>query len=219
MERTRNRPLPAKQISVRTAWIATFIFGFSGCLLLYFYGGLVPLLLGLFNIAWYNGFYTWFKKINVFAVVPGSLVGAIPPVIGWTAAGGNIFSEQILILSGFLFLWQVPHFWMLQVRFADDYKKAGFPVLSDKISVPFIALTTVVWLIASSMSTGLFILYHLVNSIFSYIIIFVSVVMICVISVFLVRQRELLFKKPLIFIVINAFMIIIMFTLIIGNLT
>ena len=191
-------------------WLFDFIF---------YYSGLVPLLLGLFNIAWYNGFYTWFKKINAFAVVPGSLVGAIPPVIGWTAAGGNIFSETDSDIIRFPFYRQVPHFWMLQIRFADDYKKAGFPVLSDKISVSFIALTTAVWLIASSMATGLFILYHLVNSIFSYIIIFVSVVMICVISVFLVRQRELLFKKPLIFIAINTFMIIIMFTLIIGNLT
>jgi protoheme IX farnesyltransferase len=90
MERTKIRPLPSNILKPSDVLIFVIICLIAGCLLLYFFGSLLALSLGLFTILWYNGIYTWLKKITAFAVIPGSVTGAIPPVIGWTAAGGSI---------------------------------------------------------------------------------------------------------------------------------
>jgi protoheme IX farnesyltransferase len=68
--------------------------------------------------------YTLLKRKTPFAIIPGSLVGAIPPAVGWVAAGGYLFDPQIIIISFFFFIWQIPHFWLLLLIFDKDYKQA-----------------------------------------------------------------------------------------------
>ncbi|MGQ9799264.1 MAG: UbiA family prenyltransferase, partial [Ignavibacterium sp.] len=64
----------------------------------------------------------------------GSLVGAIPPIIGWTAAGADLIHLQIFMIAFFFFIWQIPHFWLLLLVLDDDYKKAGIPTLTNLFS-------------------------------------------------------------------------------------
>ena len=81
----------------------------------------------------YNGLYTvWFKPKFSYAAVPGALPGAMPVVIGYVAINPNWFSTEIIYLYLIMFLWQMPHFWSLAIRYREDYKAGGVPVLPIK---------------------------------------------------------------------------------------
>lgn len=83
MERTRNRPIPSKRISETMALFISSILLILGCLFLYF-NGLTPLILGILNVLLYNLLYTYLKKKTIFSIIPGALVGAVPPLIGFS---------------------------------------------------------------------------------------------------------------------------------------
>lgn len=125
MERTKRRPVPSSIFSKGRALTISLI-SISAGLSLLLINGFFPLLLGLINIILYNLIYTKLKKISPLALIPGSLVGAIPPLIGYTSAGGTNPDAGILIFSGFMFLWQIPHFWLIGLRYSADYRRAGF---------------------------------------------------------------------------------------------
>jgi protoheme IX farnesyltransferase len=103
MERTKNRPLPAGTINLTSALIFSILSFTFGMLTLVIWGTTISALLGLFTVLWYNGLYTFLKRKTAFAVIPGSLTGAIPPIIGWTAAGGSIYDFKIILIA-FIFL-------------------------------------------------------------------------------------------------------------------
>jgi len=128
MERTKRRPIPDERIDPRNALLFAVILMVAGAGTLVFCG-YIPVVLGLVTVFLYNVVYTYLKKISWFAVVPGALVGAIPPVIGYTAAGGNTPDTVIILFSSFMFLWQLPHFWLIILRYRSDYLKAGFKTL------------------------------------------------------------------------------------------
>jgi heme o synthase len=107
----------------------------SGLTVLYIYGTLLSLLLGVFSLLWYNLLYTLLKRVTVYAMIPGTLTGVIPVIIGWEAANGNLTDIRLLFICLFMILWQLPHFVLLMLRYREDYKKAGFPALTDKYSV------------------------------------------------------------------------------------
>jgi protoheme IX farnesyltransferase len=125
MERTRQRPIPSKRISDTEALSVALMFFASGSILLAI-TGIVPVLLALLTVILYNLIYTRLKKISVLAILPGALVGALPPLIGFTAAGGILPGREILFFAGFMFLWQILHFRVIGIRYADDYRAAGF---------------------------------------------------------------------------------------------
>ena len=158
MERTRFRPLPAGILTKMQGLLISIAFILAGSLLLYLGSRLVSLLLGLFTLAWYNGLYTPLKKKTAFAIFPGALVGAIPPMIGWTAAGGYLFDRSLLTLSFFFFLAQVPHFWIILLRSGSDYEKAGFPVLSKVLSQRQIERLTFTWVLITAIGSLLLLL-------------------------------------------------------------
>lgn len=149
MNRTRNRPIPSGKISPNEALLFAVILIVTGSLILWLGGGLLALGLALLNIIWYNGIYTPLKKKNPLAIIPGSLVGAIPPAVGWVAAGGNLFDPQIIILSFFFFIWQIPHFWLLLLIFGKDYEQAGFPTLTQIFAPDQLARITFMWILAT----------------------------------------------------------------------
>ena len=134
MDRTKNRPIPSGKVSVKDASLISLLLVLTGSILLSV-NGMVPLLLSLLNLFWYNVVYTPLKKISPIAIIPGSLVGAIPPAVGWTSAGGSILDPQILIISFFFFIWQIPHFWLLLLVLGKDYEKAGFPTLTQLFDI------------------------------------------------------------------------------------
>ena len=149
MKRTRNRPLPSGRVSPIEALALAVILSVSGSIVLYIGSGMLALGLGLLNLIWYNGIYTPLKKRNPLAIIPGSLVGAIPPAVGWVAGGGYIFNPQILIISSFFFIWQIPHFWLLLLVLDKDYKKAGFPTLTQIFNPDQLARITFTWIAAT----------------------------------------------------------------------
>src|SRR5262249_56346024 len=69
------------------------------------------------------------------AAVRGGVPGGLPPVIGWVAGGGARWDAGALILFGILFLWQMPHFWALALRYRADYAAGGFPMVSEAVGV------------------------------------------------------------------------------------
>ncbi len=92
MARTRKRPLPSHKISFSSALHVAVTETLAGSLILYFSSGVTALILGLLAMVWYNLIYTNLKRITPHAVIPGSVIGSIPPLVGWVSAGGHLFS-------------------------------------------------------------------------------------------------------------------------------
>lgn len=146
MHRTRHRPIPSGRIRPRQALIVAGALLAAGLAMLAHVGSM-PLLLGVFSVVWYNGVYTFLKRRTSFAVVPGALIGAVPPLIGWVAAGGALADARILSFCLFLFLWQVPHFWLLLLIHGDDYERAGLPSLRQSLPPRTLGLFTYFWIL------------------------------------------------------------------------
>jgi protoheme IX farnesyltransferase len=129
MPRTVNRPIPSGKISLDQAWTVGVGFVVLGVLS----GAKVnPLivLLGLLTVILYNGLYTlYWKRHLAFGAVPGAIPGAMPVVIGYAANTSNLLQADLIYAFLIMFLWQMPHFWTLAIRFKDDYSKGGIPVL------------------------------------------------------------------------------------------
>eukprot|EP00593_Proboscia_inermis_P012642 CAMPEP_0171323288 /NCGR_PEP_ID=MMETSP0816-20121228/115483_1 /TAXON_ID=420281 /ORGANISM="Proboscia inermis, Strain CCAP1064/1" /LENGTH=300 /DNA_ID=CAMNT_0011821965 /DNA_START=80 /DNA_END=982 /DNA_ORIENTATION=- len=87
-------------------------------------------MLGAGNIALYAGLYTFLKPRSEMNTWVGAVVGAIPPVMGWTAAGGSPFDIESILLGSTLFLWQFPHFFALNWMHRVDYSRGGFKMIS-----------------------------------------------------------------------------------------
>ena len=167
MERTKNRPIPAGLISPNSALILSMVLLTSGSAIIYLVSNISSLLLGILAFIWYNLIYTPLKRKYVMAVVPGSLIGAIPPVIGWAAAGGSPFDLHILAVALFFFIWQIPHFWLLLLIYGNDYASAGFPTLTKIFSNGQLSRITFIWIVALAVS-GLFIpVFNVSSNIFS----------------------------------------------------
>ena len=164
MNRTKFRPIPAGKISISEAVKWSVFFLLSGCGLLALGGTTESLWLAIFSIFWYNLVYTPLKQISAFAVVPGALSGAFPPMIGYAAAGGNFLDWPILALSFFFFIGQIPHFWLLLLLYGEDYKKGGFKVLTDVFSVKQIHNITLIWMLATIMVALLLPIFDVLSS-------------------------------------------------------
>jgi protoheme IX farnesyltransferase len=164
MDRTRGRPLPSGRITPRSALGVAAALLLGGLAVLWLAHGPAPALFGASAVAWYNGFYTYMKRVSAFASVPGSIVGALPPLIGWTAAGGEPLDGHVLALSFFFFLWQVPHFWLLLFLCGPDYEKAGFPALTAILRGEQLARLTFLWTVATAFSALLLRVYGLIAS-------------------------------------------------------
>ena len=128
MKRTRNRPLPSETISVTEAYWFTFLIAVLGVSMLWIYTNPLTTWLGVLSMVLYAFVYTPLKRVGPIAVFVGAIPGALPPLLGWTAATGGI-SHEALIIFGIQFIWQFPHFWAIAWVSDEDYKKAGFKLL------------------------------------------------------------------------------------------
>jgi protoheme IX farnesyltransferase len=136
MARTANRPLPSGRLSHAQGLGFAIGATAAGATLLWLGIGRDAGILGVIAAVFYNGVYTpWLKPTAAFAAVPGAIPGSIPPVIGWVAAGGGLTDAGAIILFGILFLWQMPHFWALALRYRADYVSGGFPMVSEVVGV------------------------------------------------------------------------------------
>ncbi len=152
MERTRRRPLPAGKMAPATALRVSALLAGSGSAALLMSAGWMACGLGLLAMVWYNGVYLYLKRRFAWAVLPGALVGAIPPAVGWVAAGGSLFDPRLGALGSFFFLWQVPHFFLLLIAFAGDYERAGYPSLAKRLTAEQLKGIVFAWILATGVA-------------------------------------------------------------------
>lgn len=190
MPRTKNRPIPSGRIRSGDALLLAIPFAFLGSIVLYASGPLLALLLSWVTLIIYNGIYTPLKKVSAFAVVPGSMVGALPPMIGWVAAGGNIYSEVILIVAAFFFIGQIPHFWLLLLMFGEQYKLAGLPSLNQLFNPGQIKRITFTWILTTIASAMLVIFFVVDNKIIMFFLLFYTFYLISSLSLAVFASDE-----------------------------
>jgi protoheme IX farnesyltransferase len=164
MTRTKGRPIPTGRLTPRQALVIALVTMFSGALVLWLGSGPVALALGLFAAFWYNGVYTYLKKKTRFAAIPGAVIGAVPPAVGWAAAGGSPLDPKILALCFFFFIWQVPHFWLLLLSYGRDYERAGLPSLTTIFTTDQLSKMTFVWILATAVTCLLIPLFGTVRT-------------------------------------------------------
>ncbi len=217
MARTKNRPLPSQAVS--RFFVVNFVIFFVllGILLL-FKVNLSSLILGIITLIWYNGIYTPLKKVIAMAVVPGSVIGALPPLIGWVAAGGNILDATGLALALSFFIWQVPHFWLLLLIFDKEYKEAGYPTLTEKFSEFQLRRISFVWIMALFVNSLLIPFFYIPKNLVAVLIIIASSVWLLYSSYYLLKEN---FDKQNVkknFYKLNFYILIVVFTLFIDKL-
>lgn len=134
MRRTAARPLPRGNVSPAAVLATGVGLGLAGVALLLALCGPVPALLSLACIAVYVLAYTPLKPVSPIATFIGAIPGALPPLIGWSAAStargfGPLLEPGGLSLFAIMFIWQIPHFLAIAWMYQDDYAKGGFRVL------------------------------------------------------------------------------------------
>jgi protoheme IX farnesyltransferase len=149
MPRTKNRPIPSGKISPKGAFWVAFSFFAYGAFILIANFPIIVFLTSLLTLLSYNVIYTPLKKVTAFAVVPGSLVGALPPYIGWFAGGGDWMNGDIFWVALFFFIGQIPHFWLLLLMFGKEYELAGFPSLHSVFNDNQIKRLSFTWILAT----------------------------------------------------------------------
>jgi len=155
MERTKNRPIASGKWSPRSGVIIAVILILSSLALIYSIIGMIGVNLFLFSFIWYNIVYTPLKKKSALAVVPGAVLGVIPPAIGWITAGSSLMEPQFFALGLFYFIWQIPHFWLLVMLFYGDYDNGGYPTAMRLFGRNTLQKLTFVWLIFT-IQAGIF---------------------------------------------------------------
>lgn len=129
MRRTRQRPLPTGRISVPSALAFGLILSAFGVIWLGAMAGALPFLVAAISWVLYALVYTPMKRLTTAATIVGAIPGALPPVIGWTAATDDL-SYGGWVLFAILFLWQFPHFLALGWMYREDYQRGGMPTLA-----------------------------------------------------------------------------------------
>lgn len=128
MARTKNRPLPAGRLDARHAlWLGLALGAISVPVLTFAVNPLTGLLAAVALVS-YVWIYTPLKQRSPVALVVGSVPGALPPLMGWTAATGELSAPGV-VLFGILFLWQLPHFLAISIFREREYTKAGIKVM------------------------------------------------------------------------------------------
>ena len=128
MPRTRMRPLPDGRVSPSEALVFGLLLSAAGLALLFLYSTWTASLLALATLVIYLLVYTPLKLRSPIATLVGAVPGALPPLIGWTAARGLTPGGISLFLI--VFVWQIPHFMAISWMYRDDYAAGGFPMLA-----------------------------------------------------------------------------------------
>jgi len=129
MRRTRLRPLPDGRISPRAALLFSVAFSIIGTVYLGVAVNWLTAALGAFTLTRYIFIYTPLKRVSTICTLIGAIPGAIPPLMGWTAATGVLGAGGWIVFA-ILFFWQLPHFMAISWMYRDDYARGGFAMLA-----------------------------------------------------------------------------------------
>lgn len=155
MRRTAGRPLACGLLTPNSGTTIGLLLASGGLAVLAVGTGIKPALLGLAALTWYLLVYTPLKRVTALAVLAGTPCGAVPPLLGWLAAGGNLPAPQPLALALFMLLWQVPHYWLLALPDRIELRAAGFRVLPE-LSDRQLLTVSYRWLLGLALITLLF---------------------------------------------------------------
>lgn len=147
MERTKNRPTVSGSVEPkRVLWFGILLVAVGTISLLM--TTVTAAIIGLVGVVTYVFLYTmWSKRSNTFNTVIGSISGAVPPVIGWTAVDDS-FHIVPIILFLLMFLWQPPHFLALAMKRCEEYRAAGIPMLPVVHGFAITKRQIVIWIVA-----------------------------------------------------------------------
>lgn len=129
MTRTENRPLPSKKLTPRTVLVVGLVVSLIGFAQLWVRVNVLTAILGALTSVSYLLVYTPLKRVTSLNTAIGAIPGALPPLMGWTAARGHL-SVEGWGLFAILFFWQLPHFMAIAWMYRDEYRKAGFAMLA-----------------------------------------------------------------------------------------
>jgi protoheme IX farnesyltransferase len=128
MRRTQSRPLPSGRLTPDTVLIIGACSSCAGLIYLALAVNLLTALLGAITLASYLFVYTPLKRVTTLNTAVGAIPGALPPLMGWTAARGEISGEGWSLFA-ILFFWQLPHFLAIAWMYREEYSNAGFVML------------------------------------------------------------------------------------------
>ncbi|MCL6524880.1 MAG: heme o synthase [Thermoflavifilum sp.] len=131
MRRTAGRPLPSGRMQIAEALTVAVLLTLVGLFILTVYFNQLAAWVSLLSLCLYAFVYTPWKRWNSLSVFVGAIPGALPPLIGWMAAGGGLTAGGISLFL-LQFFWQFPHFWAIAWLAHDDYQRAGFKLLPGK---------------------------------------------------------------------------------------
>ena len=159
MNRTMRRPIPSGSITRSHAFVAGVLMGYIGVAILALFVNLLAAGLALLTIVLYVAVYTPMKPRSTLNTLVGAVCGAIPPMIGWVAATGELHTGA-WILAIILFVWQLPHFLALAWLYREDYARGGFvmlPLLDPRgeLTARVIVITSLMLLPLGMMSVAL----------------------------------------------------------------
>lgn len=163
MPRTADRPIPSGRLEPQVALVAASTLALAGVAILLITTGIVPAMVSLFTILLYILLYTPLKVATPWSTHIGAIPGALPPVIGWTAAHPedpalSLIAPGAWLLFAIMFFWQLPHFLAIAWMYRDDYAKGGYRVLpvldpSGKRTSRQILLWTVILFVVTLLPT------------------------------------------------------------------
>jgi len=210
MERTSKRPLPSGRRKPEEVLFIAILMLMIGAIILVLGTGLLSLLLSILTFLWYNFIYTPLKKITAYAVFPGSVIGGLPPMIGWTAAGGGFDEVKIWIIFLFFFIGQIPHFWLILLMNGKEYEKAGLASLTKIFSENRIGKLTFFWVVSTALAAMAFVIYNIVFSGILIIILAAGAVILVLVFLRLPLQlnKKTNYKRDFIF--LNVFYLMVM---------
>jgi len=212
MPRTKKRPIARGVISVQKGLFISISLMFLGFIFIYLSLNILGLVIFTFVVLTYNLLYTKAKKITIYAAVYGAILGIVPPLIGWLSANGQVTNIGFIALALFYFIWQIPHFWLLTLKYHKEYEKASFPTVVKKFGIQGLERITFVWLLLTLISGMFLVLIFSQQS----IIITTLLILTNIYTLYLIFKllKEHNYLKT--FIGINSYMLILM-TLLITN--
>lgn len=158
MERTKTRALVTGAVTVQKALLFASILGVSGFATLYIFTNLIATGTAAIGFIVYVILYSGWKSKTIYGTAIGSIAGAVPPVVGYTAVSNQIDLGAVLLFA-LLVLWQMPHFFSIALYRLDDYQKAGIPVLPLEKGIPQTKTRMTLYILAFMGMSSLLTLY------------------------------------------------------------
>ncbi len=147
MQRTKHRPIASNKITPQQGLRISILLIAISFLTIYFSLEFIGIYIFISVIVLYNFVYTKIKKTTVYAAVYGAVLGITPPMIGWLAGGGDIYDIRFFAIALFYFIWQIPHFWLLILKYHKQYHIAGFPTVAQEFGIQRLERITFIWLL------------------------------------------------------------------------